>query len=64
MQAIKKIYIDDNMTTFLHSILQQNKFNSINIKFKFRILEALLMDDNMDSINTEKIDYFWQLWKI
>ena len=49
------------MTTFLHSILQQNKFNSINIKFKFRILEALLMDDNMDSINTEKIDYFWQL---
>ena len=61
MQAIKKIYIDDNMTTFLHSILQQNKFNSINIKFKFRILEALLMDDNMDSINTEKIDYFWQL---
>ena len=61
MQAIKKIYIDDNMTTFLHSILQQNKFNSINIKFKFRILEALLMDDNMDSINMEKIDYFWQL---
>ena len=61
MQAIKKIYIDDNMTNFLHSILQQNKFNSINIKFKFRILEALLMDDNMDSINTEKIDYFWQL---
>ena len=61
MQAIKKIYIDDNMTTFLHSILQQNKFNSIDIKFKFRILEALLMDDNMDSINTEKIDYFWQL---
>ena len=61
MQAIKKIYIDDNMTTFLHSILQQNKFNSINIKFKFRILEVLLMDDNMDSINMEKIDYFWQL---
>ena len=61
MQAIKKIYIDDNMTTFLHSILQQNKFNSINIKFKFRILEALLMDGNMDSINMEKIDYFWQL---
>ena len=61
MQAIKKIYIDDNMITFLHSILQQNKFNSINIKFKFRILEALLMDHIMDSINMEKIDYFWQL---
>ena len=42
------------MTTFLHSILQQNKFNSINVKFKFRILEALLMDHIMDSINMEK----------
>ena len=57
MQAIKK-YIDDNMATFetemlkykyIHSILQQNKFNNINIKFKFRILDALLMDENMDT---------------
>ena len=34
---------------YIHSILQQNKFNNINIKFKFRILDALLMDENMDT---------------
>ena len=33
----------------MHSILQQNKFNTINIKFKFRILETPLMDENMDT---------------
>ena len=57
MQASKK-YIDDHMTTFwnkntkhnyMHSILQQKKFNTINIKFKFRILEAPLMEENMDT---------------
>ena len=61
MQAIKKTIYWWQYGNFLHSILQQNKFNSINIKFKFRILEALLMDHIMDSINMEKIDYFWQL---
>ena len=34
---------------YIHSILQQNKFNTINIKFKFGILEAPLMDENMDT---------------
>ena len=33
----------------MHSILQQKKFNTINIKFKFRILEAPLMEENMDT---------------
>ena len=46
---------------YIHSISQQNKFNTINFKFKFRILEVQLMDENMDSITMEKIDYFWQL---
>ena len=39
---------------YIHSILKQNKLNTINIKFKFRIIEPLLMDENMDSINMEK----------
>ena len=34
---------------YIHSILQRNKFNTINIKFKFRILEAPLMDENKDT---------------
>ena len=43
---------------YIHSILQQNKFNTINVKFKFntvnvkfkfRILEAPLMNENMDT---------------
>ena len=33
---------------YIHSKLQQNKLNTINIKFKIRILEALLMVENMD----------------
>ena len=33
----------------IHSNLQQNKFNNININFKFRILQAPLMDENMDT---------------
>ena len=33
---------------YIHSILQKNKFSTINIKFKFRILVAPLMDKNMD----------------
>ena len=55
MQAIKKIYwwyYDNFLETellkhYIYSILQQNKFNIINIKFKFRVLEAPLMDENM-----------------
>ena len=59
---------------YIHSILQQHKFNNINIfgfdidwcschSLKFRILEAPLMDgkcvyQNMDSTNMEKMDYF------
>ena len=42
---------------YIHSILKQNKLNTINIKFKFRIIELLLMDENMDSINMEKNGY-------
>ena len=34
---------------YIHSILEQNKFNTIIIKFKFTILEAPLMDENMDT---------------
>ena len=34
---------------YVESILQQIKFNTINIKFKFRILEASLVDENMDT---------------
>ena len=34
---------------YIHRILQQNKFNTIHIKFRFRILETLLMDENMDN---------------
>ena len=34
---------------YKHSILQQNKFNTINIKFTIIILEAPLMDENMDT---------------
>ena len=34
---------------YIHSILQQNKFKTINIQFKFRFLEAPLMDENMDT---------------
>lgn len=34
----------------IHTIFQQNQFNIINIKLKFRILEAPLIDENMDTI--------------
>lgn len=34
---------------YIHSILQENKFNAINIKFKFTILEGALMDGNIDT---------------
>ena len=34
---------------YIHSNFKQSKFNIINIKFKFRILEAPLMDENMDA---------------
>ena len=34
---------------YIHRILQQNKFNTIHIKFRFRILETPLMDENMDN---------------
>ena len=34
---------------YMHNILQQNNSNTINIKFKFRILEAPLMDENINT---------------
>ena len=34
---------------YMHSILQQSNFNTIKIKFKFGILEAPLMDENMNT---------------
>ena len=34
---------------YMHSILEQNKFITINIKFNIRILEAPLVDENMDT---------------
>ena len=34
---------------YILSILQQNKFSTINIKFKFRTLEAQSMDEHMDT---------------
>ena len=34
---------------YVHSILQQSKFSNIIIKFKFRIQEVTLMDENMDT---------------
>ena len=57
MQAIKIIYWWPYgnflnlkyLNISIYSILQQNKFNTINIKFKFRILEVPLMDENMDT---------------
>ena len=66
MQAIKKILMtiwqlfktEMLKQKYIHSILKQNKLNTINIKFKFRIIELLLMDENMDSINMEKNGYF------
>ena len=46
MQANKKLYWWLKHK-YIHNILQQNKFGTINIKFKFRILEAPLMDENV-----------------
>ena len=57
MQAIKIIYwwLYGNflnlkyLSISIYSILQQNKFITININSKFRILEVPLVDENMDT---------------
>ena len=58
MQAIKKIYWRpyDNFLkqkclniTICKVFCNKKKYNTINIKFKFRILEAPVMEENMDT---------------
>ena len=45
---------------YIYSILQQNKFNTINIKFKFTILEEALMNENKDT--KIWIPLIWKKW--
>ena len=47
---------------YIHSILQQNKFNTNNIMFKFRNLYAPFMDENMYIMIW--IPQIWKKWII